>query len=54
MIEPVASKEVSIGTQTRNDQGRLGAADASLYIASPATVAASAVAGEITDPRTFL
>ena len=53
-IEPVASQEVSIGTQTRNDQGRLGASDARLYLASPATVAASAITGEITDPRIFL
>lgn len=53
-IGPVASGEVSINTATRNDQGRLGSMDAKLYIASPATVAASAVAGEITDPRSFL
>jgi 3-isopropylmalate/(R)-2-methylmalate dehydratase large subunit len=51
LIGPVASGEVSIGTHTRNDQGRLGAVDAQLYLASPATAAASAVAGEITDPR---
>lgn len=50
-VGPVASGETSIGTGTRNDPGRLGARDAALYLASPATVAASAVRGEIVDPR---
>ena len=50
-IGPVAPGEVSIGTGTRNDPGRLGAHDAQLYIASPATVAAAAITGEICDPR---
>lgn len=50
-IGPVASGETSIGTGTRNDPGRLGAHDAALYLASPATVAASAVCGRIIDPR---
>jgi 3-isopropylmalate/(R)-2-methylmalate dehydratase large subunit len=50
-IGPVAPGEVSIGTGTRNDPGRLGAHDATLYLASPATVAASAITGEITDAR---
>lgn len=53
-IGAVASGEVSIGTGTRNDPGRLGAHDASLYIASPATVAASAITGKITDPRDLM
>jgi len=53
-IGGVTSGETSIGTGTRNEPGRLGAHDAVLHIASPATVAASAVAGCITDPRDFL
>jgi 3-isopropylmalate/(R)-2-methylmalate dehydratase large subunit len=53
-IGPLASGEVSINTGTRNDYGRLGARDAEIYLASPMTVAASAIRGEITDPRQFL
>lgn len=52
-IGPVAPGEVSIGTGTRNDPGRLGAHDAQLYLASPATVAASAIEGQICDPRSL-
>ena len=50
-IGPLAPGEVSINTGTRNDPGRLGPSDADIYLASPLTVAASAVAGEIVDPR---
>ena len=53
-IAPVAPGEVSINTGTRNDPGRLGTTKADIYLASPLTVAASAVAGEITDPRRYL
>lgn len=53
-IGPTAPGEVSINTGTRNDFGRLGARDAEIYLASPYTVAASAVAGKIVDPRDFL
>jgi 3-isopropylmalate/(R)-2-methylmalate dehydratase large subunit len=53
-IGGVTSGETSIGTGTRNEPGRLGAHDAVLHIASPATVAASAIAGCITDPRAYL
>ena len=53
-IAGVASGERSIGTGTRNEPGRLGAHDAVLHIAGPATVAASAVAGAIADPRPYL
>jgi len=48
------SGEVSICTATANAAGRFGAKDADIYLGSPATVAASAVAGKITDPRGFL
>ena len=53
-IAPLAPGEASINTGTRNDPGRLGPTEADIYLASPATVAASAVAGQITDPREFL
>jgi 3-isopropylmalate/(R)-2-methylmalate dehydratase large subunit len=53
-IGGVTAGEVSIGTGTRNEPGRLGAHDAVLHIAGPATVAASAVVGSIADPRPFL
>ena len=52
VIGPVHSGEVSISTAANNNSGRFGAKDAQLYLGSPATVAASAVAGKITDPRT--
>ncbi len=53
VIGPVHSGEVSISTAANNNHGRFGAKDAELYLGSPATVAASAVAGKITDPRTI-
>jgi 3-isopropylmalate/(R)-2-methylmalate dehydratase large subunit len=45
---------VAISTTARNFQGRMGAASAQVYLASPYTVAASAVAGHIADPRGML
>ena len=51
VVGPLHSGEVSISTATNNNQGRFGSKDAELYLASPATVAASAVAGCIADPR---
>jgi 3-isopropylmalate/(R)-2-methylmalate dehydratase large subunit len=47
------SGEVSICTATANAPGRFGARDADIFLGSPATVAASAVTGRITDPRTL-
>ena len=47
----VAPGETSISTAATNTFGRMGARDADLYLASPATVAASAVEGRIVDPR---
>ncbi len=50
----LAENTVAISSTARNFKGRMGAPSAQVYLASPYTVAASAVAGRICDPRELL
>jgi 3-isopropylmalate/(R)-2-methylmalate dehydratase large subunit len=53
VVGPLHDAEVSISTASNSNAGRFGSKQAKLFLGSPATVAASAVAGTIADPRAF-
>jgi len=44
----------ALSTGTMNVPGRMGSTEAEIYMASPATIAATAITGELTDPREFM
>lgn len=53
-IGRAVDKDVVISTTNRNFPGRMGSKQSEVYLASPLTVAASALNGKVTDPRNYL
>ncbi len=49
----IGKGETCLASTNRNFSGRMGSGESSVYLGSPATVAASAITGKITDPREF-
>jgi 3-isopropylmalate/(R)-2-methylmalate dehydratase large subunit len=50
----LGENEICISSSSRNFVGRMGALSSKVYLASPATVVASAIEGKIADPRRYL
>lgn len=50
----ISGKSRMISSSNRNYKGRMGSANARIFLASPATVVASAIEGRIADPRKYL
>lgn len=54
LTSPLAGDDVCVASSTNNVLGRMGGRNAQIYLASPATVAASCIEGKLADPRNYL